>query len=145
VAAKPWVVSDSLWERIEPLLPRVERRFRYPGRKRLPHRQALQGIPGSAGCICRSSSATAVARPAPGGWSSGSRRAWDSKYHLLVGATGIPLAWTVTGGNRNDVTQLIPLVERVPQHVELRHRPRRLARVPRSARASTASVRLPGL
>jgi transposase len=24
------------------------------------------------------------------------------------------LAWTVTGGNRNDVTQLIPLVERVP-------------------------------
>jgi transposase len=29
---------------IEPLLPRVERRFRYPGRKRLPDRQALQGI-----------------------------------------------------------------------------------------------------
>ena len=37
-----------------------------------------------------------------------------SKHHLLVDATGIPLAWTVTGGNRNDVTQLIPLVERVP-------------------------------
>jgi hypothetical protein len=32
----------------------------------------------------------------------------------LVDATGIPLAWTVTGGNRNDVTQLIPLVERIP-------------------------------
>ena len=44
MAAKPWVVSDELWERIEPLLPRVERRFRYPGRKRLPDRQALQGI-----------------------------------------------------------------------------------------------------
>jgi len=44
VAAKPWVVSDGLWERIEPLLPKVERRFRYPGRKRLPDRQALQGI-----------------------------------------------------------------------------------------------------
>jgi transposase len=44
VAAKPWVVSDELWERIEPLLPKVERRFRYPGRKRLPDRQALQGI-----------------------------------------------------------------------------------------------------
>ena len=44
VAAKPWVVSDELWGRIEPLLPRVERRFRYPGRKRLPDRQALQGI-----------------------------------------------------------------------------------------------------
>jgi hypothetical protein len=32
----------------------------------------------------------------------------------LVDATGIPLAWTVTGGNRHDVTQLIPLIERVP-------------------------------
>ncbi len=37
-----------------------------------------------------------------------------SKQHLLVDATGIPLAWSVTGGNRNDVTQLIPLLERVP-------------------------------
>ena len=44
MAAKPWVVSEELWERIEPLLPRVERRFRYPGRKRLPDREALQGI-----------------------------------------------------------------------------------------------------
>jgi transposase len=44
VAAKPWVVSDELWERIEPLLPKVERRFRYPGRKRLPDRPALPGI-----------------------------------------------------------------------------------------------------
>ena len=44
MAAAPWVVSDELWERVEPLLPRVERRFRYPGRKRLPDRQALQGI-----------------------------------------------------------------------------------------------------
>ena len=26
------------------MLPKVERRFRYPGRKRLPDRQALQGI-----------------------------------------------------------------------------------------------------
>ena len=37
-----------------------------------------------------------------------------SKQHLLVDGGGIPLAWTLTGGNRNDVTQLIPLVERVP-------------------------------
>jgi transposase len=41
--AKP-LVSDGLWERIEPLLPRVERRYRYPGRKRVPDRQALTGI-----------------------------------------------------------------------------------------------------
>src|SRR3954471_9128638 len=37
-----------------------------------------------------------------------------SKHHLLVDATGIPLAWTVTGGNRHDVTQLLPLLARVP-------------------------------
>ena len=44
MAVAPWIVSEELWERVEPLLPRVERRFRYPGRKRLPDRQALQGI-----------------------------------------------------------------------------------------------------
>jgi transposase len=44
MAAAPWIVSDELWELVEPLLPRVQRRFRYPGRKRLPDREALQGI-----------------------------------------------------------------------------------------------------
>jgi transposase len=33
-----------LWRRVEPLLPKVERRFRYPGRRRLDDRAALQGI-----------------------------------------------------------------------------------------------------
>lgn len=41
---RPWIVEDELWERIEPLLPVVERRFRYPGRKRLDDRKALCGI-----------------------------------------------------------------------------------------------------
>jgi transposase len=40
----PWIVPDSLWERIEPLLPKVERRSRYPGRKRLDDRKVLCGI-----------------------------------------------------------------------------------------------------
>jgi transposase len=44
MAVAPWVVSDELWSRIEPFLPTVERRFRYPGRKRLSDRQALHGI-----------------------------------------------------------------------------------------------------
>jgi transposase len=44
MAVAPWIVSDELWELVEPLLPKVERRFRYPGRKRLPDRPALQGI-----------------------------------------------------------------------------------------------------
>ena len=42
--AKP-LLTDDLWQRIEPLLPPVKpRRFRYPGRKPLSHRQALTGI-----------------------------------------------------------------------------------------------------
>lgn len=44
MAVAPWIVSDELWELVEPLLPRKERRFRYPGRKRLCDREALQGI-----------------------------------------------------------------------------------------------------
>jgi transposase len=37
-----------------------------------------------------------------------------SKHHLLVDGSGLPLAWSLTGGNRNDITQLIPLVDKVP-------------------------------
>ena len=44
MAVAPWIVSDGLWERFEPLLPKRERRFRYPGRRRLDDRAALQGI-----------------------------------------------------------------------------------------------------
>jgi hypothetical protein len=48
-----------------------------------------------------------------------------SKHHLLVDASGIPLAWSLTGGNRNDVTQLIPLIEAVPPVGGRVGRPRR--------------------
>jgi transposase len=41
--ARP-LVSDELWEFIEPLIPRVTRRYRYPGRKRLDDRKVLSGI-----------------------------------------------------------------------------------------------------
>jgi transposase len=40
----PWIVPDELWQRIEPLLPAKPRRFRSPGRRRLPDRQVLCGI-----------------------------------------------------------------------------------------------------
>jgi transposase len=36
-----------------------------------------------------------------------------SKHHLLTDSSGVPLAVTLTGGNRNDVTQLLPLVDGV--------------------------------
>ena len=34
-----------------------------------------------------------------------------SKHHLLTDANGVPLAVSVTGAHRNDVTQLLPLVD----------------------------------
>ncbi len=37
-------MPDELWARIEPLLPQVKRRYRYPGRKRLDDRKVLSGI-----------------------------------------------------------------------------------------------------
>jgi len=40
----PWIVPDELWRRVEPLLPVKPRRFRSPGRRRLPDRQVLCGI-----------------------------------------------------------------------------------------------------
>jgi transposase len=48
-----------------------------------------------------------------------------SKHHVIVEAHGIPLAATLTGGNRNDVTQLIPLIKAVPPIRGKRGRPRR--------------------
>ncbi len=44
---------------------------------------------------------------------------------MITEGTGIPLAATVTGGNRNDVTQLMPLIEAVPPVRGRRGRPRR--------------------
>src|SRR6184192_1314009 len=41
--ARP-LVSDELWELIEPLIPKVARRHRFPGRKRLDDRKVLTGI-----------------------------------------------------------------------------------------------------
>lgn len=38
------LVSDELWSTIAPLIPQKPRRFRYPGRKRVPDRKALTGI-----------------------------------------------------------------------------------------------------
>jgi transposase len=179
MAVAPWIVPDGLWERIEPLLPKKERRFRYPGRRRLDDRAALQGIlfvlqtgiawrhlplelglgSGStcyrrldewqqagvwdklhalvlaelraAGelewsrAVADSSHVQAKKRGSETGPSPVDRARSGSKHHLLVDASGIPLAWTVTGGNRNDITQLIPLLERIPPVRGRVGRPRR--------------------
>ena len=48
-----------------------------------------------------------------------------SKQHLLVDGSGLPLAWTLTGGNRNDITHLLSLLDRVPPVGGRIGRPRR--------------------
>ncbi|MGF0168311.1 IS5 family transposase [Streptomyces koyangensis] len=51
-----------------------------------------------------------------------------SKHHVIVDRHGTPLAVTLTGGNRHDVTQLLPLLDAVPPIRGLRGRPRRKPR-----------------
>ena len=51
-----------------------------------------------------------------------------SKHHLICNASGIPLAVSLTGGNRNDGTQLLPPVDAVPPIRGRRGRPRRRPR-----------------
>ncbi|WP_274911129.1 IS5 family transposase [Streptomyces sp. WZ-12] len=165
---KPWEVDDGLWERIERLLPVIEWRFRYPGRRRLDGRRVLCGILFVlyTGIPCRylpqelgfgsgmtcwrrlrewneagvwqrlhelllaelraagrldlsrapvdSSHLRAMKDGAATGPFPVDRGETGSKHHVIVEAHGISLAVTLTGGNRNDVTQLIPLVRAVP-------------------------------
>jgi transposase len=48
-----------------------------------------------------------------------------SKHHLIVDSHGAPLAATLTGGHRNDVTQLRPIVDGIGAIARKRGRPRR--------------------
>ena len=176
---KPWDVPDGLWERIEPLLPARQRRFRYPGRRPLDDRRVLQGIlfvlhtgigwehlPQELGFGCGMTAWRRLrAWQQAGVWErlhelllaelhAADQLEWEraiadgshiqakkgapkrvparstaagagSKHHLLVDGGGIPLAWTLTGGNRNDVTQLLELLDRVPPVRGRIGRPRR--------------------
>jgi transposase len=53
------------------------------------------------------------------------RRKLGSKHHLITDANGIPFAVKVTGANRHDVTQLLPLVESIPPIAGKVGRPRK--------------------
>jgi transposase len=44
MSSQPWEVPDELWVRLEPLIPKKPRRFRYPGRRPLDDRCVLSGI-----------------------------------------------------------------------------------------------------
>jgi transposase len=177
--AKP-ILDDELWSIIEPLLPAPKpRRFRYPGRKPVTHRQALSGIlfilktglpwnmlPVEMGCgsgvscwrrlrewqrlgvwqrlhevllaqlhgadqidwdraLVDSSSIRALRGGEETGPSPVDRRKKGSKHHVLTDAKGIPLSTRLTRANRNDITQLLPLVEGIPPVRGRRGRPKR--------------------
>ncbi|MEU3862964.1 IS5 family transposase, partial [Streptomyces sp. NPDC028722] len=72
----------------------------------------------------------ALKRGAHTGPSPVDRGRLGSKHHLITDRHGTPLAVSLTGGNRHDVTQLIPLPDAIPRIRGLvgrpRHRPRRL-------------------
>jgi transposase len=187
--AKP-LVSDELWKRIEPLLPRPKpRRFRFPGRKPLEPRKVLTGIafvlktgiawedlPPECGWGCgltckrylrrwqrqgvwqklhevllaelngadridwsRALVDSASARAPCGGQGTGpnptDRRELGSKHHVVTDAQGVPLAMTLTGADRHDVTQLLPLIDAVPAVRGKRGHPRRRPRRAQGDRA----------
>ncbi|KGC20280.1 IS5 family transposase, partial [Burkholderia gladioli] len=52
-----------------------------------------------------------------------------SKHHVLVDANGVPVSAILTGANRNDVTQLLPLVDAIPPIRGTRGRPLRKPKV----------------
>lgn len=64
-------------------------------------------------------------RGAQTGPSPADRGRAGSKHHLITNATGIPLAVILTGGNRNGLTQLVPLLEAISPVRGKRGRPRR--------------------
>jgi transposase len=47
-----------------------------------------------------------------------------SKHHAIVDSSGVPLAVSTTGGNRHDVTQLVPLIDAIARVTGKRGRPR---------------------
>lgn len=53
------------------------------------------------------------------------RRKAGSKHHLLSDAKGAPLSVVLTKANRNDITQLLPLLEEVPDVQGKTGRPRK--------------------
>lgn len=72
------------------------------------------------------SSHVRAARPGPkSGPSLVDRARPGSKHHVLTDAQGVLLAVSLTGGSRNDVPQLLPLLDKVPAAAGVVGRPRR--------------------
>jgi transposase len=52
------------------------------------------------------------------------RRKLGSKHHVVIDAQGVPLAVILTQANRNDITQLLPLLEKLPKVQGQKGRPK---------------------
>lgn len=174
--SKP-LVSDELWELIEPLIPKRKRNPK-GGRPPIDDRAALTGIifvlktgipwedlPQEMGCgsgmtcwrrlrdwqaagvwdalhlvlldrlreadqidwsraVVDSASVRAVGGGEQTGPNPTDRRKLGSKHHVVTDAQGVPLATRLTGANRHDVTQLLPLVDSIPPVAGQPGRPR---------------------
>src|SRR5512135_171641 len=88
-------------------------------------RTARCGEAGLVPCDDRFQSCAGGATRPKSGPSPVDRARAGSKHHVLTEGAGIPLAVSVTGGNRNDITQLLPLLDAVPPVRGRRGRPRR--------------------
>src|SRR5260370_1853091 len=163
------LVSDALWARIEPLLPRPKpRRRKCPGRKPIDRRKVLTGIifvlktgipwellPVEMGCGCgmtcwnylrawqeagvwealhrvlleelqeadaidwsRAALDSTHPRALGGGDNTGKnptdRGKLGTKHHIITDAHAIPLATAATGSNVPDVSEAVPLVDKIP-------------------------------
>jgi transposase len=175
------ILSDDLWAKIEPMIPksRKNRHKQYAGRKPSDARRVITGIifvlktgiPWNAlpatelfpsGTTCRrrlrrwhragvwnrllrvllaelnaekgidwrraivdSSSIRALGGGRKTGPNPTDRARPGSKHHVVTDAKGIPLATILTGANRHDVTQLLPLLDKIPPVRGRRGKPRR--------------------
>ena len=75
--------------------------------------------------VVDSASVRAVGGGGKTGPSPVDRRKLGSKRHLITDANGIPLGAILTGANRHDITQLLPLVDAIPPVRGKPGRPRR--------------------
>ena len=175
----PQRISDELWKRIKPLLPKRKSPTTKGGRPRIDDRLVLEvilfvletGMPWrfvrgrQFGCsdmtawrrikewqdagvweqlhstlleglqrrgrirwshgAVDSSSIRALGGGEKTGKNPTDRSRLGTKHHVLVDGKGVPLALRITGANRHDVTQIIPLVEDVPAVRGQRGRPRK--------------------
>ncbi len=102
--------AEGTWEKIHRVL--------------LSRLRAAEGIDWSRALIDSSS-----VRAACGGGSRGpspvDRAKPGSKHHVITEASGIPLASSVTGANAHDVTETVPLFNKLPEVAGKVGRPRR--------------------